>query len=188
MGGKVGLKGTDGVLEQAKKLGATPIASQKTIQMLKEFKNKHPKEISIHWFTCAEEMGYNALNETGFTTITTVYQPESKLTTNQDTKKAAQILLNHALDLLIFCGGDGTARDIQSIIDKKIPLLGIPSGVKMHSAVFGITTSATAKMLHEFIILEDVILFQHSDSVSEHLIVSRHQKIRWIILAVHNGA
>jgi predicted polyphosphate/ATP-dependent NAD kinase len=151
MGGKVGLKGTDDVLDQAKKLGARPIAPQKTTQMLKAFKNNRPSETTIHWFTCSDEMGYNALNRAGFTNVTIVYQPKSSVTTKQDTKKAAQILLEHTLDLLIFCGGDGTARDIHSIIDKKIPLLGIPSGVKMHSAIFGITTTATAKMLHEFI-------------------------------------
>jgi predicted polyphosphate/ATP-dependent NAD kinase len=151
MGGKVGLKGTDGVLEQAKKLGAIPIAPKKTIQMLKEFKKNNPHENTIHWFTCAGDMGYSQLKKTGFIQIDVIYQPKSKLTTPKDTKNAAQILLKHSIDLLIFCGGDGTARDIFSVVDKTIPLIGIPSGVKMHSAVFGVTTSASAKILNDFI-------------------------------------
>lgn len=151
MGGKVGLKGTDGVVTEAQKLGATPIAPQKAIAMLKEFIQKYPQETPIHWYTCTGDMGYNELQKVNIKNITTVYTPKTTTTTAQDTKNAVQELQKHNLDLLIFCGGDGTARDILSIVNKKIPLLGIPAGVKMHSAVFGITTNATAKMLSEFI-------------------------------------
>ena len=151
MGGRVGLKGTDGVIDQAQKLGATPIASQKAITMLKEFVTNYPQKVPIHWYTCDDNMGYNELITAKIKNITPIYKPQSLKTTAQDTKNAIKEFMKQSLDLLIFCGGDGTARDILSIIDKKIPLLGIPSGVKMHSAVFGITTNATAKMLHEFI-------------------------------------
>jgi len=118
MGGKVGLKGTDGVLKKAIELGAKPNASKKAEEMLKEFLTTYSKKDDMQWFTCEGDMGCSELKN---------------------------------IDLLVFCGGDGTARDIFEIVDKNIPLLGIPSGVKMHSAVFGINTFATAKMLHEFI-------------------------------------
>ena len=87
----------------------------------------------------------------GIKNIQIVYSPSGVTTSANDTKNACKKFLESPPDLLIFCGGDGTARDIFTTIDKKIPLLGIPAGVKMHSGVFGITTKATANMLQEFI-------------------------------------
>ena len=80
-----------------------------------------------------------------------VYTPFNKNTTLQDTKNACRKFLKKQVDLILFCGGDGTARDIFEIVSNKLPILGIPSGVKMHSGVFGINTSASARMLHEFV-------------------------------------
>lgn len=150
MGGRVGLKGTDNVLAQAQQLGATPIASEKAGEMLREFLAKqHPRD--VHWYTCAADMGNTVLKNSGIKAKTIVYSPQTIITSAEDTKKACHRFLENHVDILVFCGGDGTARDIFTVVDKQIPLLGIPSGVKMHSAIFGINTSATAKMLEEFI-------------------------------------
>jgi len=62
------------------------------------------------------------------------------------------VFLEHDINLILFCGGDGTARDVASVVNEKIPILGIPSGVKMHSAVFGINPDASGMMLHQFIL------------------------------------
>ncbi|MCK4902259.1 MAG: ATP-NAD kinase family protein [Thermoplasmatales archaeon] len=150
MGGKVGLKGTDGVLKQAIKLGAKPIAPNKAVETIEEFISKYSKD-DIHWFTCSEEMGADELKKAGITEMEIVYTSSSKDTKSNDTKNACKEFLKKQVDLIIFCGGDGTARDIFEIVKTKIPILGIPSGVKMHSGVFGVNTSATAKMLHEFV-------------------------------------
>jgi predicted polyphosphate/ATP-dependent NAD kinase len=96
-------------------------------------------------------MGANELKKAGIKNIEIIYLPQNKQTTTQDTKNVCKKFLDTPVDLILSCGGDGTARDIYTTIGDKIPILGIPSGVKMHSAVFGINTSATAKMLHEFI-------------------------------------
>ena len=151
MGGKVGLKGTDGVVKQAIKLGAKPVASGKAEETIKEFISNYSTKDEIKWFTCSGEMGVIELKKAGITKMETVYTPASKDTTSNDTKNACKRFLEKKVDLIMFCGGDGTARDIFEIVDQKIPLLGIPSGVKMHSGVFGVNISATAKMLHEFI-------------------------------------
>ena len=151
MGGKVGLKGTDGVLKKAIKLGAKPIAENKALETLKEFISHFQTKDRLHWFTCAGIMGENELKAVGFEKIEIVYTPKSKKTTDIDTKNTCKKFLEKKIDLILFCGGDGTARDIFKIVSNKIPILGIPAGVKMHSGIFGINTNATAKMLNEFV-------------------------------------
>jgi predicted polyphosphate/ATP-dependent NAD kinase len=151
MGGKVGLKGTDGVIDQAKNLGAKPISPDKALETLEEYISKYSQNDDIQWFTCSKIMGYNELLKAGAKKIQVVYTYKNGKTCSDDTKKICEIFLNKNVGLILFCGGDGTARDIFSIIGDNIPILGIPSGVKMHSAVFGINTIATAKILHEFV-------------------------------------
>ncbi len=151
MGGRVGLKGTDDVYDKAVKLGAHPVARLKAEEMLHEFFAHPENHQEVVWFTCDGDMGNNELEDVGIKNKQIVYTAKGNTTSANDTRKACKKFLESPPDLLVFCGGDGTARDIFTIIDKKIPLLGIPSGVKMHSGVFGITTTATAKMLLEFI-------------------------------------
>jgi len=149
MGGRVGLKGTDGVLNEAIKRGATKQAMQKAIEALTSFQTYHDE--SVEWITCAHEMGAKAFDAVGLSSYSIVYTPKGSSSDAFDTKQACQKFLDSALDLLVFCGGDGTARDIVSVIQKKIPLLGIPSGVKMHSGVFGITAQIAGTMIHEYL-------------------------------------
>ncbi|HWR64243.1 MAG TPA: ATP-NAD kinase family protein [Candidatus Thermoplasmatota archaeon] len=151
MGGRVGLKGTDDVYDKAVKLGAHPVARLKAEEMLHEFFAHPENHQEVVWFTCDGDMGNNELEDAGIKNKQIVYTAKGNTTSANDTRNACKKFLESRPDLLVFCGGDGTARDIFTIIDKKIPLLGIPSGVKMHSGVFGITTTATAKMLLEFI-------------------------------------
>lgn len=151
MGGRVGLKGTDGVLKEAIMRGAQPVAPQKAEEMLREFSSMASHQQDVLWVTCAADMGSKELDHVGITNKQIIYTPVGSTTSGDDTKNACKKLLEHAIDLLVFCGGDGTTRDIFSVVDKNIPLLGVPAGVKMHSGVFGVSTTATAKMLHEFI-------------------------------------
>jgi predicted polyphosphate/ATP-dependent NAD kinase len=96
-------------------------------------------------------MGEDVLKKSGIQEIEIVYSFKKEETSSKDTKNACKKFLERNVDLIFFCGGDGTARDIFSVTGNKVPILGIPSGVKMHSGVFGINTSASAKMLHEFV-------------------------------------
>ncbi|MDH7517504.1 MAG: ATP-NAD kinase family protein [Candidatus Thermoplasmatota archaeon] len=152
MGGRVGLKGTDGVLDKAVSLGAKPVAPGKAEETLKEFLSKYSTEKDVVcWFTCSGSMGFDELKNVGMKNVEVVYSSAGVNTTSTDTKKACEVFLEKNVDLVVFCGGDGTMRDIFSVVDKKVPVLGIPAGVKMHSGVFGVNTRAVAKMLHEFI-------------------------------------
>lgn len=145
MGGTVGLKGTDGLAEQALARGARPLASERARVFLNQL--SADKE-SILFLTASGEMGENALEERDLN-YELAYQANSP-TSPQDTKAACKAFLKRGADLIIFCGGDGTARDVASIAGQ-VPLLGVPAGVKMHSGVFAISPQAAAEIAHGYI-------------------------------------
>ncbi|MDH3667694.1 MAG: ATP-NAD kinase family protein [Paracoccaceae bacterium] len=153
MGGKIGLKGTDGLADEAVRLGATPIAADRALASLKPLKaliSGRRMERDLDWVTCSGAMGGDALRITSFESIEIVHQASSP-TTVDDTVQAVQSFLEAGVDLILFCGGDGTARDIATATAKTVPILGIPSGVKMYSGVFGITPERVAKVVFAFL-------------------------------------
>ncbi|QZY57345.1 ATP-NAD kinase family protein [Crassaminicella profunda] len=132
MGGRVGLKGTDGVVDQAIKLGALPQAPNRTEMSLKVLSDLKEK---IEIVTCSGDMGENEAKKCGFKTRV-VLEIKNRNTNQQDTIIAAKKLLEEDVDLLLFAGGDGTARDIYEAVGDKMTVVGIPAGVKIHSAVY----------------------------------------------------
>jgi predicted polyphosphate/ATP-dependent NAD kinase len=144
MGGAVGLKGTDGktILNKAKSLGAQPIASQRAETFLTGLS---PAKKSLKLIVGAGNMGENQAEKCGFTFE--VNGKKKNETTSKDTQAIARRLVASGVDLLVFCGGDGTTRDIQKVVDMKVPVLGVPTGVKMHSAIFAISPQAAAKVV-----------------------------------------
>jgi len=141
MGGRVGLKGTDGtdILKRAKEFGASPESPTRTIEALRGLT---PLQNGIDLITYPHDMGENEAKECGFNPVV-IGSIEKGATTASDTRRAAKELLGIGVDLLVFAGGDGTAKDIYSIIGDKITVLGVPAGVKIHSAVFA-TSPRTA--------------------------------------------
>jgi predicted polyphosphate/ATP-dependent NAD kinase len=136
MGGRVGLKGTDGreTLNRAKELGAVSTAPGRAIEALVRLA---PLKGSIEVVTYPHEMGENEAREAGFEpTVIGDITPGS--TTQGDTKAAASEMMGLSVDLILFAGGDGTARDIHTAVDGEVPVLGIPAGVKIQSGVFAI--------------------------------------------------
>jgi len=133
MGGKVGLKGTDGteILQRARELGAEPEAPKKAIKALEILT---PLRDKLRIITCPGDMGENEAVAAGF--VPTVIGDRKDDTGPEDTEQAARHMLNLGVDLLLFAGGDGTARNIYNAIGAKMPALGIPAGVKIHSAVY----------------------------------------------------
>jgi len=153
IGGRVGLKGSDGVVEEALKRGAKPISSNRAKEAITNLVSQFEKTIEkICFLTCSGEMGQNELLDSGIKEdkIEIIYEP-SYPTSAEDTKKAVQQFIERKVDLVLFCGGDGTARDITSVIGDIVPLVGIPSGVKMHSGVFCTRPEVLATLLQDFI-------------------------------------
>jgi len=143
MGGAVGLKGTDGkaILNKAISLGAKPIASQRAEIFLSGL---YPAKKSLKLIVGAGCMGENQAEKCGFTFEV---KGESKNeTTPQDTQNIAKSMVKAGADLLVFCGGDGTTRDILKVVGMKVPVLGVPTGVKMHSALFAVSPQAAARV------------------------------------------
>lgn len=134
MGGRVGLKGTDGceILKKAIALGARPWAKERAREAL------HPVtdiKDEIELITYPSSMGEKIASACGF--VPEVIEADlGDVTTEEDTKRAARRMLEKKVDLLLFAGGDGTARDICSAVGTRIVCLGIPAGVKIHSGVF----------------------------------------------------
>ncbi len=72
-------------------------------------------------------------------------------TSSQDTQTIAKAIVEAGVDLLVYCGGDGTTRDIQKAIDLKVPAVGVPTGVKMHSALFAVSPQAAARVAIQYL-------------------------------------
>jgi len=145
MGGAVGLKGTDGKVEEARRRGALPLAQQRahiTLGLL-----AHDK--SLEFVTCSGAMGEDTMRETGIPDYQVLYFFKGE-SSGQDTIKAAQTFLKTGVDLILFCGGDGTARNIFDAVGRDVPVLGIPAGVKMYSAVFAIDPATAAELVTEY--------------------------------------
>ena len=153
MGGRVGLKGTDRVAAEAVRLGAKPIANERALEALgalKRLLDAMPDPPAIDWLTAAGEMGEDALRAAGFTAIEIVHEASAEPSA-EDTSATVRRLLAAGVDLILFCGGDGTARDICSVTGEAMPVLGIPSGVKMYSGVFAVTPTRAAEILLRYL-------------------------------------
>ena len=145
MGGAVGLKGTDGLAAAALARGAKPQAPKRAKACLHLLSQEAE---SLLFFAASGEMGGRALSECGLHYQVVYQAPQNS--GPQDTKAACRAFLENGADLILFCGGDGTARDVASIVGK-VPILGIPAGVKMHSGVFAISPQAAAELALGFV-------------------------------------
>ncbi len=145
LGGSVALKGSDGVdtAAQALALGATPKANLRAslaLQVLLPYKDK------IIVYTAANEMGENSARALGFM-VEVIYQYAGEHSGPQDSENFVKAIQSKSIDLLLFAGGDGTARNVCHQVDGQFPVLGIPAGCKIHSGVYALTPTAAGRVV-----------------------------------------
>jgi len=158
MGGRVGLKGTDGKVEEAVDRGAQMRAPDRASDALRALAASGAE---VDLLTYGGLMGEDEAHEAGFEprvvgspgagTPSTKGEPPE--TTPADTRDAVRAFAEHGVDLILFVGGDGTAGDVAETLaglDAEIPILGVPAGVKIYSEVFGVTPEAAGRVAATF--------------------------------------
>lgn len=144
MGGSVGLKGTDGLYEESLRRGAIPHAPERAKAALEKLL---PLRNTIEVLS-AHYMGYEIALELGFQTAEVLPIP-NQLTTREDLLLCARRMIG--IELLLFAGGDGTARDIVEAVGTSVPAVGVPAGVKIHSPVYAVSSAAAGALALEYL-------------------------------------
>ena len=160
IGGSVALKGSDGAgtAEQALALGATAKANLRARQAL-EVLLPYKDELVV--YTANDLMGAESAAALGFR-VETLYHSQGETTSAQDTQNAVDALLAHDIDILLFAGGDGTARDICQRVGDSFPVLGIPAGCKIHSGVYAVTPKAAGRVI-ELMVSKQLVTLTEAD-------------------------
>lgn len=143
LGGSVALKGSDGAATSkiAIGLGAEPKAQHRAEMALSVLKN-----LPIDIVTYPAEMGEWVAQSAGFSPrVVGSFQVGDS--TPNDTEQAVKYLCEAGVDLILFAGGDGTARDICRAVPDGVAVLGIPAGVKIHSGVYAVTPKAAGEIV-----------------------------------------
>jgi len=160
MGGRVGLKGTDGKVAEARQRGAEPRAPDRARRALTRLAELAPETDLL---TASDPMGASLAQDAGFAPTVvatnteprdaepTAADPATRETTAGDTAAAVSAFIDHDVDLVWFVGGDGTAADVaDALADTDLPMLGVPAGVKVYSSVFAVSPEDAAEVAVSF--------------------------------------
>ncbi len=144
IGGALGLKGSDGpaIRQSAIQQGAQLLANDKMKRALQELKHI---AADVTFITASEMMGQDCLSECGLN-YEVIYTQSSSESQAFDTEQAIERMLHHGMDMLLFAGGDGTARNVFNKVGQAIPVIGVPAGCKIHSGVYAVTPNAAGKV------------------------------------------
>ena len=156
LGGRLGLKGSDGQAKLARSMGAEDRSGPRMKALLEHFSSIHRASFDeISWVTSEGRMGTDWLPESEIGSINTVHS-SSGGTSAADTQDAVNALLDSEIDLLVYAGGDGTTRDVVAALEtaesSETPVIGVPTGVKMHSGCFAASPKAAAEALSSWLI------------------------------------
>lgn len=148
IGGAVGLKGSDGraTREEALHRGAVPMAVARMSRALKALDVDRAR---VRWLTWGGAMGEQSCRDAGIDARVLGQPPVPSEA--EHTRQAARALVAGGAQVLVFAGGDGTARDLVDALGTGVPVLGVPAGCKMHSAVYAINPEAAGKLLADLL-------------------------------------
>jgi predicted polyphosphate/ATP-dependent NAD kinase len=148
MGGAFALKGSDDpeLVAAARVRGAVPVAPPRAVEALRRLAGIRD---SLEILTYPGEMGEAEARDAGLEPG--VVGSIGAVTSAADTRAAASALADRGVELLLFVGGDGTAVDIFEAIGARVPVLGVPAGVKMHSAVFALNPRSAGELVVRFV-------------------------------------
>lgn len=157
IGGPMALKGSDNLdIDSVVSAGGQCLSSQRVAVTLKQLSDKTH---SVRWLSAPSIMGEDLLREQGLA-VEVVGELTTQRTTAEDTERFVSQLIDAGIDLLLFAGGDGTARNVvnacQASDHQELLVLGVPAGVKMHSGVYAVSPQAAAEVLH-LLIDNDVV-------------------------------
>lgn len=145
IGGSVALKGSDGsaIRAEALKRGAEQLSPLKAQTALEAIPSSVRDQVRL--LTASGDMGEVSARKAGFQpeVIVTIAQPSEA----EDTRSLIRLFQEQNVDVILFAGGDGTARDVFAALEQDIPVLGIPAGCKIHSGVYAVTPKAAGVLI-----------------------------------------
>ena len=151
LGGSLGLKGSDG---QALRERFEALSTEQRHRSLDRVERALRPLVQagdrVTFSTWGGDMGAEVLSQLGLAHVV-LGEAASKVSLPDDTREAVRALRKQQVDLILFAGGDGTARDVFDVIGGQFPVLGIPAGVKMHSGVFAVSPEAAGELLLQLV-------------------------------------
>ena len=180
LGGRLGFKGSDGRAVEAREAGAQDRAGPRMTQCIVKFdellnSSLNRANINPEIYTWEGRMGGDWLASLTYNSIGKT--PNS--TNARNTNDLVQQLMDNDVDVILYAGGDGTTRDIVNALgDKKIPLIGVPGGVKMHSGCFATTPNAAAEVLFSFAIGDLMSSITEVMDLDEEIYLAGEWKVR----------
>lgn len=152
LGGSLALKGSDDLPQSAlppdgdvaEGMARSNLRAQRALAPLIDYAD------SVHFVCWGGSMGQLVLDSLGFC-CEMAGSSQTHRSSAEDTRHAVSALIGRGVDIIVFVGGDGTARDVFDVLGDTFPVLGIPAGVKMHSGVFAVSPEAAGELLVELV-------------------------------------
>ena len=181
LGGRLGLKGSDGQAEFARSQGAEDRAGPRVAVALTHFARLRKDPSSLEWITSEGRMGTDWIGSDLEIGSVSAIHTSSGLTTSEDTAGLVAQLLESNIDILVYGGGDGTTRDIVAALEsagsQNLPIIGVPCGVKMHSGSFAASPKAAAEVLSAW--LDGELLLANTEVLD--LDEEVYRQGRWVV-------